>query len=334
MQIDVHPAFAPGYYTMVLDGFRSAGFSMRLTRRGFPTPDFPDFYGGQGTMALVLRARGRERRIVVAADDLADFRRGWGRWANLIAKVNVHPSADASYIDARVLPVGPLFAIRTRNLVDAANILGRKLLMPPEARDQLNWREEYRYYFRRLPETSYRPARPRPDYVFFAATSWVEHPNVASTRAEFIRACMRQPAVRFEGGFAPRSDNDESDYPGLYVSGRYRLKEYVRRTGWSTFVFNSPAVHGCLGWKLGEFLALGKAILSTPLGRLMPGAFEPEEHFVPTDGTAESFDAAIVRLVADRQRRERLEQRARQYYDEYLRPDRLVRRIVSASLDV
>lgn len=334
MQIDVHPAFAPGYYTMIVDGFRSAGFSMRLTRDGFPTPDFPDFYGGQGTMALLLRANGRERRVVVAADDFADFRPGWGEWANLIAKVNVHPSARASYINAQVLPLGPLFAVRTRSVLDAANMLVRKLLTPREARDQLNWREEYRYYFRRLPETSYRPARSRPGYVFFAATSWAEHPNVARARAEFIRACMRQPAVRFEGGLAPQSDNDESNYPGLYVSKRYGLKEYVRRTGWSTLVFNSPTVHGCLGWKLGEFLALGKAILSTPIGRLMPGAFEPGVHFVEIDGTAESFDAAIARLVADRQLRGMLEQRARQYYDEYLRPDRLARRIAVASLSV
>jgi hypothetical protein len=334
MQIDVHPAFAPGYYTMILEGFRSLGFSIRLTRDGFPTPDFPDFYKGQGTMACVLRVHGKERRLVVAADDFAEFRPGHGEWANLIAKVNVHPSAGASYMNAQVLPVGPLFGIRTGTLFDAANMLGRKsLLMPRELRDQLSWPDEYRYYFRRLPETSYRPGRSRPGYVFFAATSWGEHPDVARARAEFIRACMRQPAVRFEGGFAPRSDNDESDYPGLYVSRRYKLKEYVRRTGWSTMVFNSPAVHGCLGWKLGEFLALGKAIISTPIGRVMPGAFDPEEHFVHIDGAAESFDAAIARLVEDRQKREVLEQRARQYYDEYLRPDRVVRRIL-ASLGV
>ena len=99
------------------------------------------------------------------------------------------------------------------------------------------------------------------------------------------------------------------------------------------FVFNSPAVLGCLGWKLGEFLALGKAIMSTPLARVMPGAFDPEEHYMQTNGAADSLDAAIARLVDDRQMRDRLERRARQYYDEYLRPDRVARRIL-ASLDV
>jgi hypothetical protein len=92
-------------------------------------------------------------------------------------------------------------------------------------------------------------------------------------------------------------------------------------------VFNNPAVGGCLGWKLGEFLALGKAILSTPIDRVMPGAFDPGEHFLQIDGSAESFDAGIERLIGDKQTREGLERRARQYYDEYLRPDRVVTHI-------
>ena len=331
MQIDVHPAFAPGYYTMILEGFRSLGFSIRVARTGFPPPDFPDFYGGQGTMAFIVRAPGKESRIVVSADDFADFRPGHGRWANVIAKVNVHPCAGASYLDARVLPIGPLFGIRTGTLFEAGNMLARKsLLMPKKLRGDLSLVTEARYYFKRLPESDYQSGRPCPGYAFFAATPW---PGVARARAEFIRACKRQPAIRFEGGFAPRSNHDQSDYPGLYLARRYGLKEYVRRTSSSMFVFNSPAVLGCLGWKLGEFLALGKAIMSTPLARVMPGAFDPEEHYMQTNGAADSLDAAIARLVDDTQMRDRLEQRARQYYDEYLRPDRVARRIL-ASLEV
>jgi hypothetical protein len=330
VQIDLHPAFAPGYYTMILEGFRSLGFSMRLTRDGFPRPDFPDFYGGHGTMALVLRVRGKERRVVVAADDFADFRPGHGQWANVIAKVNVHPCAGPSYINAHVLPIGPLFGVRTGTVLGAGKMLARKsLLMPQELRGALQWADEGRYYFKRLPASYYQSRRPCPGYMFFAATSWVEHPGVARARAEFIRACKRQPAIRFEGGFTPRADGDESDYPGLYVARRYGIEEYVRRTGSSMFVFNSPAVHGCLGWKLGEFLALGKAIISMPLDRVMPGAFDPGEHFVQTDGTAQSLDAAIARLIDDRKMRDLLEQRARKYYDEYLRPDRVARRILT-----
>ena len=42
------------------------------------------------------------------------------------------------------------------------------------------------------------------------------------------------------------------------------------RTARSAVVFNCPAVHGCLGWKLGEYLTLRKAIISTDLGRRLP----------------------------------------------------------------
>ena len=203
VQISVHPAFAPGYYTMILDGLRTLGFSIRVTRDGFPTSDFPHFYG-HGALAFLLRVRGKERRIVVAAEDFVNFRSGQGEWANLIAKVNVHPSAGASYLNAQVLPVGPLFAVRTGTVIDAATTLARKsLLMRQELGDQLDLPGEYRSYFRRLPETSYRGGPSRRGYVFFAATS--RGPDVSRPRAEFIRACRRQPAVRFEGGFAPRT---------------------------------------------------------------------------------------------------------------------------------
>ena len=104
-------------------------------------------------------------------------------------------------------------------------------------------------------------------------------------------------------------------------------REYVERTRRSALVFNTPAVHECLGWKLGEFLALGKAIVSLPLTRALPAPLEHGTHLHLVDGSPESITDAIERITGDDGYRRRLEEHARAWYDEWLDPTRLVQRL-------
>jgi glycosyltransferase involved in cell wall biosynthesis len=99
--------------------------------------------------------------------------------------------------------------------------------------------------------------------------------------------------------------------------------------GRSVAAFNNPAVHGCLGWKLGEFLALGKAIVSLPIDRLLPSPLEHGVHLHIVDGSPESLDDAIARLRADDAYRRTLETNARRWYDEHLAPQCVAARILT-----
>jgi glycosyltransferase involved in cell wall biosynthesis len=92
--------------------------------------------------------------------------------------------------------------------------------------------------------------------------------------------------------------------------------------------FNNPAVHGCLGWKLGEFLAMGKAIVSLPIERVLPAPLEHGVHLHVVDGTPESLDDAIARLRSDDPYRRTLEVNARRWYEQHLAPERLATRLV------
>ena len=62
--------------------------------------------------------------------------------------------------------------------------------------------------------------------------------------------------------------------------------------------FNNPAVHGCLGWKLGELLAMGKAIVSLPIERTLPSPLERGVHMHVVNGSAGALDDAIARMCA------------------------------------
>ena len=73
--------------------------------------------------------------------------------------------------------------------------------------------------------------------------------------------------IRFEGGFRPRQNHDVTGYEEFTVPGSFGMREYMDKTKQSMLAFSTPAVHDCFGWILGEYLALGKAIISTPILR-------------------------------------------------------------------
>jgi hypothetical protein len=62
----------------------------------------------------------------------------------------------------------------------------------------------------------------------------------------------------FEGGFAPRKDKTHFGFDAIVVKKRYDFETYIDKIKQSDLVFNTPAVVNCHGWKLAEFLAMGK----------------------------------------------------------------------------
>jgi hypothetical protein len=92
--------------------------------------------------------------------------------------------------------------------------------------------------------------------------------------------------------------------------------------------FNNPAVHGCHGWKLGEFLALGKAIITLPLSRALPAPLEHGVHLHVVDGSPESLDDALDRIRRDDAYRRTLEANARRWYEQQIEPQRLASRLL------
>ena len=70
----------------------------------------------------------------------------------------------------------------------------------------------------------------------------------------------------FEGGFLIKDKNRQGEvYERLRLKGHIPISAYIDNTKKSLIVFNTPSCWDCHGWKLGEFLAMGKAIISTPI---------------------------------------------------------------------
>ena len=146
-------------------------------------------------------------------------------------------------------------------------------------------------------------------------------------RAAFIKAC-KATTNNFEGGLLAKSKHPELKTYSDVITANYVLpNEYLNKVKKSAIVFNTPAVWGCLGWKLGEFLAMGKAIISTPLHNEMPYQLEHGKniHFVNTES---EIKVAVERIQNDLSYRRKLEMGAKAYFDAYLAPEVIIKRLI------
>ena len=102
----------------------------------------------------------------------------------------------------------------------------------------------------------------------------------------------------------------------------YPYQTWLQKTQQSALVFNTPAFWDCHGWKLGEYLALGKAIISTPLSNDLPVPLTHgvNIHFVEDD--IDSMRAAIQYIIGNPDYKERLEQGASAYWASYGTPEK------------
>lgn len=172
-----------------------------------------------------------------------------------------------------------------------------------------------------------RPERSRNNYVFFCSTLWYNDEynqndaNVNARRANFIRACKELDSLRFEGGFVPQQGRSSTElFSDCLSDTSYPYQIWLQKTKQSALVFNTPAFWDCHGWKLGEYLALGKAIVSTPLSNDLPAPLTHgiNIHFV--ENTQESMKKAIHYIITHPDYKERLERGAAEYWATYGEP--------------
>jgi glycosyltransferase involved in cell wall biosynthesis len=340
VKVRVHPNFVVSYYAFYLEGLgRTFGFNnVEFGREGFPEhTEFNDGFAFSVSKGPVDRRR--VRRFYVSANDFARYDRLALAWCDRYGIVN-HDPGRASGLDAdRIVPIGPSFGVRDwggliRTSRDLAAILrsGGGVFSTTGSRHGPVWwfRNSRRQFVDRLPERAYRPGSSDASYVFFVSWAWKQHPGPNHSRARYMRACRAIRNIRFEGGFAPRRQNDIPGIEDLTAERMYPFREWMERTKRSCIAFNTPAVHDCLGWKLGEFLALGKAILSLPLTRALPKPLNHGEHVHYVADDQDAIEDAARRLLSDEPYRSSLERAARRYYLEELAPERVIRRIVGA----
>jgi hypothetical protein len=329
-EICIYPAFNARYYSPYIQGLRALVGSSRLR---YTTEGFPTF----GTDCLALRITGPdERKIYIHSNDMPELDEQGLAWCDVFGKVNLDQTLVPERYRSKVMAIGPTFAVRVWGPVVAEAMgIRNSLLSRGVVRNLRQHLANYRgQYLSRVAEDAYQASPSRPNYIFFNAALWEREPEANALRARFMDAIRSLPGISFEGGLSPRDSargTDDFRAPGYesYLCRRYTPEEYLAKTRVSSVVLNNPAYRDCHSWRLGEYLALGKAIVSTPIVRAVPSPLVHGVHIHYVDGSVESLQAAVRKISGNGTYRRTLERNARAYYDEYLAPTSVVRRVLA-----
>ena len=305
-----------------------------------PYRDTRDYNSG---FAFVCEEDTMRTKIFVDTEDVAKIFKDRYDWCDVYGMVN--PTSEQVALYDKLMPIGPEFGLTLYSKAKTIlwcvlhYIKGRRytdIAFQTYLRDHL-----YTNIRRRRIEEYEKPTTVRPDYIFHASTLWYNQFAATDTnkyRGEFLRACQKA-GMEVEGGLFYVNGEDVlremPDYPkykeiykDFIYNKRLSMDDYIRKTKESVVVFNTPSVCECHGWKLAEYLCMGKAIISTPLTREMPGdglVHGENVHFVKTED--EIYDA-VVKINTDEEYRSKLEQGARRYYEQWLAPEVVVRRLI------
>lgn len=282
--------------------------------------------------AFIVYENNKLYKIIVDYRDKIEINKEAYDWCDSYGKVNYNIIAIDKN-DKKIIPIGPGFGIKIYGVSKTiyyciSNYIKCFLYLHVSARVFLSG---YIWQLKRLPYSLYKPVSGDKNYLFFVSSLW-DHANCIEKtnlfRATYIRYC-KSIGIKFEGGiFAKPYQVEYSKYSDIVYSKYIMLVEYIKKVKVSTLSFNTPSVWDCHGWKLGEFLALGKAIISTPLSNEMPVPMTHgmNIHFVYDE---DDLKKGIHKILNNDAYRQKLENGAYEYYNHHIKPEIVIKNLLS-----
>lgn len=144
-----------------------------------------------------------------------------------------------------------------------------------------------------------------------------------ATRAACIGLLKKRFGERALVGFS-RTSLAEQLYPDLIADVNTSKEAYFSYLQGATIGISTTGLFGSNPWKLGEYVAFGKVIVSEPLVYPVPG-FNAGEHYLEFRSAEECADL-VQQLFDEPDLRDRIAASNVDYYRQLLRPDQLVMR--------
>lgn len=153
--------------------------------------------------------------------------------------------------------------------------------------------------------------------------------QINEMRARCIELLRKELGPRFYGGFA-RTKYAMDNYSDLLlenalISGKEKYLALLRQF---PICVATTGLHGSIGWKMAEYVAFSKAIVSQQLKCIVPCGFEGNKNYIEFD-TPEMCLQETMKLVEDKQARQRMMENNWAYYKTHLIPDELIMRTLN-----
>lgn len=291
---------------------------------------------------LVRYNDGTSVKIFIDTNDPNTIYENFYNWCDVYGKINL---SESDQNKPKVYAIGPSFGVKLwgpiktifLSFLNYTKVIYTK---DPYKVSFITYIKDYIYTFvRRSNFKEYTAERiENPNYVFAMNTLWYDNVSMQTTnkyRGEFINIC-KNVFEKYDVGlfYIPGAENEfppyqqyKKEFKDILIDKRIGMKDYLKGTRLSSIVFNTPSVCQCHGWKLAEYLAMGKAIISTPLSNVMPGDFKNGEHYICCNDV-DSMEQMIRALHDDETMRNELKCNAKKYFEEYLSPHAVINRIL------
>lgn len=282
---------------------------------------------------FIMENNGTERLFVIHCDDTNEIHEELYNWCDVYGCVNANFAKTPERLHEKIVALCPSFGIRCwntpktifhalsnlpKNGTPVRKFFGKhkRLLQRPQYKDYVSQHSQLT-----IPQ-------PQSSYIFFLSTLWYSDEwnkndeGVNMRRAHFIRACKELETVHFEGGLVSQGEERSSErlFADCLCKG-VAMKEWMKKTKRSALVFNTPAFWNCHGWKLGEYLALGKCIVSSPLSNDLPAPLIHGKNIHFVEDSQKSMREAVEYILGHPDYRKQLEQGARAYWEQYGTPE-------------
>lgn len=136
------------------------------------------------------------------------------------------------------------------------------------------------------------------NYIFYQRSLWKKEALTNLQGYKFI-TYFKNKLYEVEGGLY-RSDGfktDSNEINSLIKFNRISTNKYTKKTINSLFCFNTPAIRGAISWRFAEYLALGKAIISTPFKVEIPGYILEQLKIFFISENLETFDQQLDEIL-------------------------------------
>lgn len=279
------------------------------------------------------------KKVAIDARDPRTFMEKAYQWCDIYAKTNYKSTEDNGTHQEKLLLLPPSFGFRIWNPLETIirGVWNTYLAYKTKQFGTItHLKVTFRNYIwlilRREYLAQYLTSPPQNDisdnYAFLIASLWnyqecIQHTN--KLRYQFANMMAVNDSIRFEGGFLIHCLSAEvpDGWEWLCTKKRVKPSEYIAKTKKSFCVFNTPAVRDCHGWKLPEFLAMGKAIITTPLSNDLSVELVENQDLLIVNNEKD-LQKAIESLLYDKALRQKLEQSARQYWDKIANPKSVI----------
>jgi glycosyltransferase involved in cell wall biosynthesis len=323
--------FIYGLCNVYYDSYYIYGIKEIFSKIEFNILKFPNF--NQGTFAFIIVEGEQEKKIIIDSKDSNQIDTEALNWCDRYGKINYHEETIASF-DAsnKIVAIGPSFGIKIWNIFDTtwfgiSNFLKFKTKITNKREFIANYWRQYR----RVLLENYSPNKSMDNEVFFISSIWSKEHSTNNFRASFISECKKNENLKFVGGFAPRNDGNNLEFDSLVFPKKIALPSYISKIKKSSIVFNTPAVLSCHGWKLAEFLALGKAIVSTSHKNSMPETLKDNIHIVYVE-SQEDIERMINKMITNLNFKKELEINSRDYFERNLAPKVIINKLLNKNL--